>query len=124
MKYLKTFEQYNIKVYHGTSIESWSKKHKGDTDFYLITDKNDAKEYAYEEAARYELKGKDPHPILVSISLNELLKIKNVKFLPDWGVLKYDEKTPWQTSMKEVGSFVIHGNIDVLKPLFNIEKLY
>lgn len=125
-KLLETIELNDI-IYHGTSKPSWNKVYKDKSLLYLVNDREEAANYAYEEAGRDELNELTPQPILLSVKLSMLLKLARKKIIrlePDWGAVNnYDENDSYLKSLEEVGSFSIRGYIDKIKSFFEEESL-
>lgn len=109
--------------YHGSSVNFWNENYKGYSHLYLVNDENEAKNYAYETSSYDESNDINPEPIICSISFKTLSNIKELEFQPDWGAYEVNDETVWQETLEKYGSFCVFGDIEKIKPLFEIIKV-
>jgi hypothetical protein len=110
-----------ITLYHGTSERSWTEE-QDDSVLYLTKNLEDAKSYAYEQAARDEGKGVTPQPVIMSISLSELQRHEQfISMEPDWGAWGVSDKSDatWEETLKQFGSMAISGRLTKFKSRFS-----
>lgn len=119
----QTLVKDDMKVYHGTSKYNWENKYPDNSTLFLTSNHEDAAKCAYEVAADDEYSGLRQIPMVVSIDIENLLA-KDLEF--DIGSMQdivRSESSSWEESLRHSDSFTVFGNIEDLKPLFQIEKI-
>jgi hypothetical protein len=113
---------YNPICYHGTSKRLWSQEYGNLSTLYFTINKEDAENYAYEAGVSDQMNGFRPEPILISVQLSDLKKMK-MKLESDDGWKEQPLDTTYQQSIDGVGSFTATGNIDKHKHNWDKEIL-
>jgi hypothetical protein len=104
-KDLQKSDLLEIPFYHGTTLESWKTDESNDSYLFVIDEIEIAKNHALD---RIESKdSNDKTAIVLQINIKDVIDLKWVED-DDLGTWPYKS---WEESWKEVGSFVIVGNI-------------
>jgi len=111
MTFFHLFEQDHVKLFHGTSDITWSKKLGGKRFLYLTLDPNEAWSYAYEEAARDD--SENAAPVVLQTTSSDLL---SSGFILDADDGAFQPSSTWEKSLEDYGSLQAFGNVEAFKP--------
>jgi len=104
-KDLQKSDLLEIPFYHGTTLESWKTSESNDNYLFVIDDIEAAKNHALDRIHAGD--SKDKTAIILQINIKDVI---DLKWVEDDDLGNWQYKT-WEESWKEVGSFVIVGNI-------------